>query len=378
MSIRICGNIVQPDGVLEGGALVVGDSGLIEEIDAVSGSFQSPTIVPGFIDIHVHGGGGADFMDGTVESVRTVARTHARFGTTTMLATTLTATGEQISRCIAAVRAVMNDPGPDEARIAGIHLEGPFLCPAKRGAQPLAPIRKPNWDEMAGWIDESGGAIRVITLAPELDGAIDFIKKAASAGVIVSIGHTEATFEQTVAAIEAGASHATHLFNAMPPLNHRAPGAAGALIASETAFAETIADGVHLHPGAVKIAVSAMGPGRIVLITDAMSGAAMPDGDYELGGQRVRVSGPTARFDDGTLAGSILTMNRAFENILRFAAVSPMDAANMTASNAADRLGLAKQTGRIAVGLGADLTLLDPDSGRVEATMRDGKWLWRA
>jgi len=382
MSASIHGNIVTPIEVIRNATLIVGDDGNISRIvrpeTPASSTGQGHLIVPGFIDIHVHGAGGADFMDAASESVRLVARTHARFGTTRLLATTLTAGRDQILRCIDAVRVVMDDPREDEAEITGIHLEGPYICPAKRGAQPLEPIRAPDWDEMRAWIDESGGMIRLITLAPEIDGAIEFIRNAVAAGVIVSIGHTNATYDQALTAIDAGASHGTHLFNAMPPLGHRAPGAVGAVIAAEDVYVELIGDGVHLHPAIIRIAVRAKGVDRVILITDAISGADMPDGDYALGGQRLRVCNGTAKFDDGTLAGSVLTMNRAFINIQRFAGVTAPEASAMSSANAAIRLGLGSTAGRIEVGMRADLTVIDPESGQVEATMRGGRWAWQA
>jgi N-acetylglucosamine-6-phosphate deacetylase len=275
MSVRICGDIVTPSAIIRNGAIVVGGDGLIEAVEAAASKadfdYTGYLITPGFVDVHVHGGGGADFMDGRIESVRLAARTHALFGTTTLLATTLTAAREQISACIAAVCEVIENPLPDEAEIAGIHLEGPYICAAKRGAQPLGPIRPPDWDEMKGWIDQSGGRVKLITMAPEIDGALEFIGKASAAGVMVSIGHTNASYEQAIAGIDAGASNGTHLFNAMPPLAHRAPGAAGALLAAEGATVELIADGVHLHPAVVRLAVSAKGADGVILVTDAIS-----------------------------------------------------------------------------------------------------------
>jgi N-acetylglucosamine-6-phosphate deacetylase len=196
--------------------------------------------------------------------------------------------------------------------------------------------------------------------------------------VTVSIGHTNANYDQTMEAFQAGARHGTHLFNAMPPLGHRAPGAVGALLASDSALVELIVDGIHLHPAVVRIAVETKGSENVVLITDAISGAAMPDGDYALGGAVVRVKSGSARFDDGTLAGSVLTMNRAFMNVQDFAGVSPVLAARMAAGNAARNFGLSDETGRIEAGLRADLAIVHPDTGVVAATMRNGTWGPRA
>jgi N-acetylglucosamine-6-phosphate deacetylase len=362
--------------------IVVSDSGIIEAIEPSNGG--SPDldrfgylIVPGFIDVHVHGGGGADFMDGTEDAARAVARTHARFGTTTLLATTLTASREDIDRCVTAACAVMDHPADNEARIVGLHLEGPYICAAKRGAQPLAPIRPPDWDEMRGWIELASGRIKLITLAPETPGVLEFIGSASRAGVRVSVGHTSATYDQTRAAIDVGATHATHLFNAMPPLHHREPGPIAALLEDERVLVELIADGVHVHPAVATLIARAAGVERVILITDAMSGAAMPDGEYALGGTAVTVKEGTAKFADGTLAGSVLTMDRAFANIQRFAQVDSAAAARMTSANAAEHLGLSELIGCLEPGKRADLAIIDPETGVVDATMREGRWIWR-
>ncbi len=390
MTIEIRGNIVTPGGILPGGALIIENTGLIEEIvpartprrrapSAAPIDFGNKWVVPGFVDLHVHGGGGADFMDGTPEAARQVARTHARHGTTTLLATTLTGSRETIVRCLQAAVEVQNTPGPDEARIAGAHLEGPYLCAARRGAQPEQYIRPPDWDEMQAWMRIGGGSfVKKITLAPEIDGALEFIGKAAEAGVASSLGHTNATYEQAIAATDAGASQVTHLFNAMTPLTHRSPGMVGASLADSRLLLELIADGVHVHPTVVQLAIQSAGAERIALITDAMSGASMPDGTYQLGGNPVVVRNGAATFEDGlTLAGSVLTMNRAFMNVQRYAGVTPQVAARMASANAARALGLDAETGRLEPGLRADLAVVDPQTGAVEATMRDGKWIWR-
>ncbi len=385
MAVRIRGDIVTPREVLIGATLVAGDHGTIEEIVPATANVSGPIdidatgslIVPGFVNVHVHGGGGADFMDASEAAVRRVAQTHAKFGTTTLLATTLTATRQQIDKTIEAIRFVMNHLGDDEAKIAGIHLEGPYICAAKRGAQPFAPIRPPDWVEMQEWIGISDDAIKLITLAPEIDGVLEFIKMASARGIVVSVGHTNATYDQTISAIDTGATHATHLFNAMPPLHHRQPGAVGALLDSNNVLVELICDGVHLHPSIVRTAVKAAGADRVILITDAISGAGMPDGEYELGGTPVIVKEGTAKFADGTLAGSVLTMNRAFANVQEFARVSVPIAAAMASRNAAWQFGLYDRIGSLEVGKSADFAVIDPISGSVQATMREGNWIYQ-
>ncbi len=383
----IIGEIVTPDGVLEQGALTVDDSGLIAEVtptritSAQSGDIDAGglLVLPGFVDVHVHGGGGADFMHGTPDAVRQITRTHAKYGTTSLLATTLTASREATGRAIEAARAVMEaGPGEGEARVLGIHLEGPYICAAKRGAQPAAFVRPPDTDELAHWIALSGGRIKKITLAPEIPGAEEVVRLACAHGVTVSLGHTNATAAETEAAIGWGATSATHVFNAMRPLHHREPGAVGASLARSEIVCEVIADGIHLDPLIVRLIAAAKGPEGVVLITDAIEGAAMSDGEYTLGGQPVFVQNGTAAFADGTLAGSVLTMNRAFTNLRRFApAVSLPGSALLSSGNALRQIGLSEELGRIAPGMTADLVVLHPKTGEVEATLVGGKMAYR-
>jgi N-acetylglucosamine-6-phosphate deacetylase len=382
----IIGDIVTPEGVLENWALTVDDGGRIAEVGpkqeagTQSGDIDARglLVLPGFIDMHVHGGGGADFMHGTVEAVQQVARTHARFGTTGLLATTITAGRENTDKAISAAREVSEaGPGVGEARVLGIHLEGPYLCAAKRGAQPLAFVRPPDAEELTHWIALSGGTVRQITLAPEIVGAEEIVRLARAQGVIVSVGHTDATAEETLRTIGWGATQATHTFNAMRGLHHREPGTVGAVLTQPEVVCEIIADGVHLDPLIVKLIVAAKGVNGAVLITDAIEGAAMPDGDYELGGQKVIVQRGMAAFADGTLAGSVLTMNRAFRNVVRFAGVSLADAARLSSGNAARQLGIAREYGEIAPGKAADLVIMHPETGGVEQTLVGGRTAYR-
>ena len=382
----ITGDIVTPDGVLEGGSLTVDDAGEIAEIKpqrtaaARSGDIEARglLVLPGFLDMHVHGGGGADFMHGTVAAVRQAARTHARFGTTGLMATTITASREDTDAAVSAVRKVIEvGPGAGEARVLGIHLEGPYICAAKRGAQPAAFVRPPDTEELAHWIALSGGTVRQITLAPEIAGAEAVVRLARAHTIIVSLGHTDATAEETLRAIGWGATQATHTFNAMRGLHHREPGTVGAVLTQLEILCEIIADGVHLDPLIVKLIVAAKGVSGAVLITDAIEGAAMPDGEYTLGGQAVIVQNGQAAFADGTLAGSVLTMNRAFTNLRRFAGVSLPDAAKLSSSNAARQLGLEDRYGEIGPGKAADLVILHPATGEVDQTIVGGQTAYK-
>lgn len=377
MTYTIKGNAVTGDTVLRDGFVVI-DNGKIADVTgkAPSGVIDldrtGMLVAPGFIDMHVHGGGGADFMRGNVESVRAVLRSHARHGTTGLLATTITATRENVDACIRAVKAVAKDPGEGEGRILGIHLEGPYICAKRRGAQPAGPIRPPDIDEFCHWIEISGGLIRQITLAPELDGALDFISAARDMNIVCSIGHTNATAAQTYQAAEAGATQATHLFNAMVGLHHREPGTVGGVLLSPQVVAELICDGVHLDPDIVRLAVTVKGPIRCVLITDAMEATDMPEGEFDLGGQKVIAKGGMAAFPDGTLAGSVLTMDRAFANVQKFAGISVNDASLMASGVPARQIGAGAHLGAIETGKDADLVILHPQTGTVEMTMVAG------
>ena len=384
--LTIMGEIVTPSGVLSNGALTIDDGGTIAGVSETrmsarqSGDIDAAgfLVLPGFVDVHVHGGGGADFMHGTADAARQVVRTHARFGTTSLLATTLTASRTATDRAIDAARAVLEDPQDGEARILGIHLEGPYICSAKRGAQPAEFVRPPDATEFTGWITRSGGCIRKITLAPEVAGAEAVVRLACSQNITASVGHTNATAAEVERAIGWGAASATHIFNAMTGLHHREPGTAGAALARPEIVCEVIADGVHLAPLVVKLVVAAKGPLGVVLITDAIEGAAMPDGEYELGGQSVYVQNGTAAFADGTLAGSVLTMNAAFTNLRRFApTVSLPHAAWMSSGNALRQMGLDDKLGAIAPGMTADVVILHPETGIVEATLIGGRVAYR-
>ena len=375
-----------PGGVLSNSALTVTDDGKIGEVGPArlpttrSGDIDATglLVLPGFIDLHVHGGGGADFMHGTTDAVRQVLRTHARFGTTGLLATTLTASREGTDRAITAARDVqLAGPGEGEARIFGIHLEGPYICPARRGAQPAEWVREPDAEELAHWIALSKATIKQITLAPERKGAEEVIRYARANGITASLGHTDASAAEAEQAIGWGATQATHVFNAMRGLHHREPGMVGAALAHPEIVCEVIADGIHLDPLIVRLTIAAKGVSGVVLITDAIEGTAMPEGEYSLGGQTVIVKNGTAAFADGTLAGSVLTMNRAFANIRRFAGVSVSDAAKLSSANAIRQLGLSGKFGELIADAAADIVVMHPESGEVYWTLVGGHVAYR-
>src|SRR5712691_1613224 len=334
-------------------------------------------VVPGLIDTHVHGSHGDDVMlDGT-EGIRRISAAQLRYGTTAYLPSTISARPDDLLRAVAACREAARSPGRG-AEIVGIHIEGPFINRQKKGAQPAEGIRDPDADECRRLLDAADGLLRVMTLAPELPGALDLIRLLRRERVIASLGHSEADYDTTLAAIDAGATHATHLFNAMPPLHHRAPGLAAACLSEPEIQAEVIADGIHLAPEVVRLAVRAKGPERVILITDAMAAVGRPDGVYMLGKNRVIVRGDVCLLEDGvTIASSMLTMNLAVRNAQRFAAVPLTDAVRMATLVPAQVCGCADRKGSIEVGKDADLALLCPDFS-VAATVLKGEIVYRA
>ncbi len=312
-------------------------------------------IVPGFIDVHVHGGDGADFTDGDTDANERIINFHARHGTTAMAATTLSASRTHLQTAIAAIgRTATNAPAGSE--ICGIHLEGPYINANNAGAQDAASIRPSDIQELTALMGEAPRLRWMMTVAPEIDGARALIEHF-KGKVLFSIGHTGAMFADAVAAIEWGASHFTHLFNAMTGMHHREPGVVGAALESVDATAELIADGVHVHPAVMRIACTAM-PNRIALITDAIRASGMPEGKYKLYDYEVTVSEGTARLPNGTLAGSVLTMECAVQNMVELAGWPIERVVPMATEVPARILGVASRKGKLQNGYDADLVVL--------------------
>ncbi len=315
-------------------------------------------LAPGFVDLHVHGGAGADFMDGTIEAVRRVCAFHARHGTVALAATTLSAGRAEIAAAVTAAAAVSRDPRLGEARVAGIHLEGPYLNPAKAGAQDPAALRAVDRDEVEEWLAAAGDLPVTMTVAPEVPGVLELIARLAGR-VTFSLGHTEADETLTHRALTAGARRFTHLWNAMPPLHHRRPGAVGAALASTEATLELIADGLHVHP-LLLAATARAAPRRVALITDAMRAAGMPEGRYALARLDVEVRDGNARLANGSLAGSLLTMDAAVRTMVFDAGVRLAQVLPLAAEVPARALGPTAQA-RIETDADADLVELDDD-----------------
>jgi N-acetylglucosamine-6-phosphate deacetylase len=368
VTTRVSGKVVTPNGVLRQGCVEING-------DRISAVAEYPTvsdgnwIVPGFVDIHTHGGGGHTFTTGDADAARAAAAFHLGHGTTTLLAS-LVSSPIELMRSATAAFAPLVEAGV----LAGIHFEGPYLSTARCGAQNPEYLRDPSAEELIELIELGRGAVRMVTLAPERDGGLDAVKLLVAHRVVAAVGHTDASYEQTRAAIAAGASVATHLFNGMRPVHHREPGPVVALLDAPTVICELIADGVHLHDGMLGFAVSVAGPDRAAVITDAMAATGMSDGEYELGGQAVTVADGVARLaSDGAIAGSTLTMDVALRRTVG-AGIPMQDACRMLATTPARAIGLGDRLGALQAGYQADLVELDDDLTIVRV-MRGGAWV---
>lgn len=320
-------------------------------------------LIPGMIDLHIHGVAGKDVMDTAddASALPTMCKQLPTEGTTAFLATTTTAPVDTIAQVLHAIsNYILGAPTPKSgAEVLGINLEGPFLSSAKCGAQQRNLIIPPELKLFQEWQTIARDLIKIVTIAPEALHALELIGYLKAHNVIASLGHSNATYEQTLPAIKAGISHATHLFNAMRTIYHRDPGNVIALLLADHITVELITDGIHLHPAILQLVLKTKKLEDIILITDAMRAKGMPDGEYELGGQAVIVKDGTAKLKDGTLAGSILKMDQAFRNILRFTNCSFHDAIKMTAENPAKKLNIFDRKGSIAIDKDADLVVLN-------------------
>ncbi|MFP7479036.1 N-acetylglucosamine-6-phosphate deacetylase [Terribacillus saccharophilus] len=330
--------------------------------------------LPGFIDGHIHGAAGADTMDATQESLHKMAAWLPNEGTTTFLATTITQDKKAIETALEQVSLFTHQAG--EAELIGVHLEGPFVNPAKAGAQPLAHICKPDAEIFREWQQLSGNKIKVVTLAPECDDDYELTQLLASEQITASAGHTDASFEQIKDAVEKGISQLTHLCNQMNGIHHRDVGAVGAGFLLPALKSELIADGIHVAPEMLRLVYQNIGPDRLILITDSLRGKGLDDGTYDLGGQAVTVKDGKALLPDGTLAGSMLQMKDAVRNMAAFANASVADIAKMTAENPAKQYGIYDRKGSLAIGKDADIVLLD-DQLTLQATYCRGKLAYR-
>ncbi len=338
---------------------------------------EDAIVVPGFIDQHIHGAGGSDGMDATMEDLINISKTVAAEGTTTFLVTTMTQSPEKITKALAAVKAYRELDPKVGAKVYGVHLEGPFIAEKFKGAQPLEYVAVPNSDVFDTYNEASGNCIRIVSLAPEVDGAKDLIRHLAEKKVVASIGHTGATYEDIASAVELGASNITHTYNAQTALHHREVGVVGSAMLLDKLNCELIADTIHVSVPAMRLLVKNKPHDKLTLITDAMRAKGIPDGVSELGGQTVYVKDGEARLEDGTLAGSVLRMNRAVQNMVEKVGVPFTTAIDFATINPAKNLNIANETGSIAEGKRADFTVLNANYD-VLMTVRGGEIVYQA
>ena len=374
-SVLIEKDIVVTNVGIENGKIVAIGSDI-----EISQPFEIPSsaiVLPGFIDQHVHGAGGSDAMDKNVSAIATISKSLAMEGTTSFLATTMTQSPENIKGALSAVKDYINLNDSQGARVLGVHLEGPFISPKFVGAQPLEYVQAPSVETFKEYEKASGNNIKIVSLAPEIDGAKELIKYLKERNIVPSIGHTGAKYSDIEKGIEYGLSNVTHTYNAQTALHHREVGVVGSAMLFDELNAEIICDTIHVCSPAIRLLVKNKPHTKVTLITDAMRAKNLPDGESELGGQKVFVKNGEARLLDGTLAGSVLKMNIAIKNMVEKVGVNLVDAVSFATINPAKNLGVDKEYGSIEVGKRADFAVLDDDYN-VLLTVRDGNIIYKA
>ncbi len=370
--------IITPFRIVENGVIVIagsqiGNMGKVSDVnlsaDMKTFDLKGKTVSPGFIDLLVHGGGGMGFADDSDESIKIISDFFFSHGTTGMLASLFSKKIDLLKKDVDRI-ATYSEMHPD-SNIWGIHMEGPFINPKIKGAHKIEYLWEPNVDSWNELNESARGSIKIMTIAPELKGNIDVIRAAASQGVVPSIGHTLALYDDIEKAIDNGAAHVTHMFNAMRSFHHREAGIMVAALLRNELKVELIADGIHVDPIVMKLLHNIKGSGGIILVTDAIRACGMPDGDYHFMDQKIIVKEKKAFLEDGTLAGSTLTMEDAVRNMVKLVGVPITDAIRMASLNGAKVLGLEHQKGILAVGKDADLVVMDDDFN-VHATIYEG------
>jgi N-acetylglucosamine-6-phosphate deacetylase len=376
------GRLICPGGGLRDSTVFISGRVISGVADAPPGGAAAGRLIdargcyvcPGFIDPHVHGAAGADFLTADEAAARRIARAHARYGTTALFATVRSAPLGMMERAAERLAGVIADGG---SGIAGIHLEGPFLNPSRAGIHPPEHLRPPSAADLERLLDAAAGAAVIVTLAPELPGAPGLIGTVRARGGVPALGHSDADYAAARAAFDAGARYVTHLFNAMSGTHHRAPGLAAAALSDDRVSAELIADGVHVHPEIAKIALKLKGGAGIVLVTDCMQALDSAAAEFTVGGRRVSVRNGAPAADDGTLCGSVLTMSGALRNVGRWTGGAPERVAALAAEGAARALGLGGRKGALAPGMDADIVIFD-EGYDVKATVIGGEVAWAA
>lgn len=371
------GRIYTEAELIERGYIIVNDDKITDigkgDYEGVLTTYdaQGQHVLPGFIDIHMHGGYGEDAMDASYEGLKHLAESLLSEGTTSFLATTMTQSDENITKALENIIEYQKQQDVLKAAdIVGIHLEGPFISEHKVGAQNPAYVQRPSIEKVQQFQKTANNQIKVITFAPEVEGAHETLE-ALHNQIRFSIGHTVATFDETNEAVARGAKHVTHLYNAGTPFEHREPGVFGAAWTNDSLSTELIVDGIHSHPTAIQIAYKQKGNTRFFLITDAMRAKGMPDGEYDLGGQNVIVKGSEARLASGALAGSILKMNEGLKNLIQYTGDSLDNLWRVTSLNQAIALNIEAQKGSLKVGKDADIVIVD-DEITVQTTIKAG------
>ena len=364
-----------PSSVLVQGSKIDRIGATLEEavVDEVIDA-RGRILAPGFIDVHIQGAGGCDVLDATPEALETISRTCARYGVTGFLATTVYKPGEDNRHLEVTARAF--ERSLSGAQLLGVHHEGPFISAQKRGMIQPECLAEPAAQTLDQVCESTGAGLRMMTIAPELPGNLDLIERLARRGVIASLGHTHATYEEARAGFDAGIDHVTHLFNAMPGLHHRDPGPLGAIFESSDVTAQVIVDGVHLHPSTVRLAWAALGADRFVTITDGIQAMGLPDGKYVYNGVDYEARDGAARYRDGTLIGTALGLNQMVSRLIDFTGCTRVEAIRTVTENPARVLGLSQQKGRIQAGYDADLVLLDDDLS-VQTTIVGGEIVYQ-
>lgn len=337
---------------------------LPQEIPADAVDLEGAYVIPGLVDVHNHGNSGKDFSDGDYEGLKTMAAYLGSCGVTSFAPASMTLPYEVLAKAFATARQLKDEAPQGCARLMGIQMEGPFFSEKKKGAQNGAYLRNPDFEAFRALEEGCGGLVRIVDVAPELPGSVEFIQKAKEL-CTVSVAHTDASYDEAKAAFDAGATHVTHLYNAMPGIHHRKPGVIPAAAENEAVRAELICDGLHVHPASVRFAFRAFGPERMVLISDALRCCGMPDGEYELGGQQVFLSGGVARLADGTIAGSATNLFDCMVKAISFG-IAPEDAVRAATWNPACAIGAQEEIGSITEGKLADFVVCGSDFARKE------------
>lgn len=377
------GKIILENEVLENKVLIFNDKIVDildeEDLEKMESTHKIKQIIdahgkyisPGFIDIHIHGSGGKDTMDGELAGLKIISETIAKNGVTAFLPTTMTMEKQKIYKALDTVRLAIKD-NIKGAKILGAHMEGPFISEKYKGAQKKDYILKPSFEFIENYLD----IIKIISMAPEEDFEFKFIKEVKNnSDIVLSMGHTNSDYETAMEAVRAGVSNATHTFNAMTALNHRRPGVVGAVLASNISF-ELIADTIHIHPAMFQILLNAKGKDKMILITDSMRAGCMNNGDWELGGQKVIVANNSARLTDGTLAGSVLTLNKAVFNMLKYTDLEIYEAVALASINPAKLINIDRTKGSIKIGKDADLIIFDEEL-KVDLSISEGKIIYK-